>query len=109
MSCFEINFLDLDFIRTSTCNKIWHLSEVTFLFSSTPLYSRGDWKIEILSALWQGLEMEILGLVWISIALLMISLYYVIEEKNARKNIVNDKVLMRRVFLGTFKILELFA
>lgn len=53
--------------------------------------------------------MEILGLVWISIALLMISLYYVIEEKNARKNIVNYKVLMRRVFLGTFKILELFA
>lgn len=78
-------------------------------FPSIPLNSRGGWKIEILSALWQGLEMEILRLVWISIALLTISLCYVIGEQIARKNIVNYKVLMRRVFLGTLKVLELFA
>lgn len=57
----------------------------------------------------RGLEMEILGLAWISIALLTISLRYVIEEQIVRKNIVNYKVLMRHMFLGTLKILVLFA
>lgn len=57
----------------------------------------------------RGLEIEILGLAWIGIALLTISLCYVIEEQVVRKNKVNYRVLMRNMFLGTLRILVLFA
>lgn len=53
--------------------------------------------------------MEILGLAWIGIALLTISLCYVIEEQIVRKNIVNYKVLVRHMFSGTLRILVLFG
>lgn len=53
--------------------------------------------------------MEILGLAWIGIALLTISLCCVIEEQIVRKNRVNYRVLMRNMFLGTLRILVLFA
>lgn len=56
-----------------------------------------------------GLEVEILRLAWIRIALLTISFFYVIEEQIVRKNIVNYKVLVRHMFLGTLRILVLFA